>query len=71
MKKNDEFGFGHLEFQMVVGHPSGDVHWRFFKNMSLELQGDVKEGDGDLETTSIWKMVKIIRGDEITYRGNI
>lgn len=29
-KKNDEFSFGHLEFQMVVGHPSGDIHWRFF-----------------------------------------
>lgn len=29
-KKNDKFSFGHLEFQMVLGHPSGVVHWRLF-----------------------------------------
>lgn len=24
-KKNDEFSFGHIEFQMVVGYPSGEM----------------------------------------------
>ena len=23
-KKNDEFSFGHIEFQMVVGYPGGE-----------------------------------------------
>jgi len=24
LEKNDEFSFGHIEFQMVVGYPSGE-----------------------------------------------
>ena len=27
--KDDKFSFGYLEYQIVMRHPSGGVHWNF------------------------------------------